>query len=70
MAGVSDKFESGWLTVSVFQVFQVFQVLQVTFYPGRWRADLHAVGGRRGIMKAHPTTPHHHRPYDKCVLPW
>ena len=23
---VSDKFESGWLTVSEFQVFQVFQV--------------------------------------------
>ena len=29
LSGVSEKFESKWLTVSEFQVFQVFQVCSV-----------------------------------------
>ena len=29
--------------------------------------DLHPLGGRRAIIKAHPTTPHHPRPYSKSI---
>jgi pyruvate/2-oxoglutarate dehydrogenase complex dihydrolipoamide acyltransferase (E2) component len=32
-------------------------------------ADLHPFGGRRATIKAHPTTPHHPRPYGKEISP-